>query len=158
MKTYELTYIISSDITSEEAEASGKEIETLISANEGIISKQEKPSAKTLSYPIKKHGSGFVGVVEFQMPAEKLNGIEEKVAKDGKIIRHMVIIKKPANYAEAPRMRRRIAKTAGITAETSPAEKIAEGQPAGQEPETTKPEKKVELKDIEEKLDEILGE
>jgi ribosomal protein S6 len=40
MKTYELTYIISPEMTSEEAIAKGKEIESAITGGEGTILKQ----------------------------------------------------------------------------------------------------------------------
>ena len=96
MKTYELTYIISPEITSEEAEAKAKEIESAIQSKEGIILKQLNPVAKTLSYPIKKRASGFFGVLEFQLEPEKLLELKEIIEKDEKIVRHMVIIKEAA--------------------------------------------------------------
>ncbi len=93
MKTYELTYIISPEITLEEAEAKAKEIESAIQGKEGIILKQYNPVAKTLAFPISKRASGFFGVLEFRPEPEKLLDLKEILAKDGKIVRHIVIIK-----------------------------------------------------------------
>ena len=62
MKTYELSYIISSEITSEEAEAKAREIEGAIQSREGIILKQLNPVAKTLAFPVGKRASGFLGL------------------------------------------------------------------------------------------------
>jgi len=150
MKTYELTYIISSEITSEEAEAAAEEINSFIKNKEGIILRSEKPVAKTLSYPIKKFGSGFFVVLEFQIEPEKLNELNEKLEKDGKILRHVVIIKNPVRIKKE----RRAARKPIFSTETESAEvkniveeKISEDK-----------SKKVELKEIEKKLDEILGE
>ena len=151
MKTYELTYIISPEITSEEAEAKAKEIESVIQGKEGMISKQSNPVARALSYPIKKQASGFFGVLEFQLEPEKLVELKEIIAKDGKIVRHMVIIKLP----QKPRKERR----------SKPAPAFEIEKKVEMEPIITKEEKqvkaqkeKVELKDIEQELDEILGE
>ena len=105
MKIYELTYIISPEITSEEATAKAKEIESIVSGKEGMILKQSNPIAKTLSYPIKKRASGFFGVLEFQLEPEKLLELKEILIKDGKIVRHMVIIKEAAEMKKERRTR-----------------------------------------------------
>ena len=146
MKTYELTYIVSPELISEEAEAKSKEIETIIQNKEGLVLRQLNPIAKTLSYPIKKQASGYLGVLEFQLEPEKLNELEESLKKDEKIVRHMVIIKKPAKQSKERRTR---IKAAPILEFKSTVEERKEEE---------KTEKKVELRDIEQKLDEILGE
>jgi len=158
MKTYELTYIVSPDITSEEAEAKGKEIELAISSREGTILKQSNPAAKTFSYPIDKKASGFMGILEFQIEPERLLEVKEIVAKDGKIVRHMVIIKQAAEFKKERRTR--------DAAHTKPTADIEieykkEAEPVTEEETTPAKEtakEKVELKDIEEKLEELLGE
>lgn len=149
MKTYELTYIISPEITQEEAGALAKEFESFIQSNEGSVLKQENPIAKTLSHQVKKHASGFVGSIEFQLEPEKIIQLEERIKKDGKISRHMVIIKEPVKAAKERRTR-----TKPVT-DLQPETKIEAREPVTPK---TEPKQKVELKDIEQKLDEILGE
>jgi len=148
MKTYELTYIISPEITSEEAEAKSKEVASAIIGKEGVVVMQSNPSAKTLSYPIKKSASGFFGVLEFQLEPEKMLEVEKMLDKDSKIVRHMVLIKKPIKIVKQRR--------------TRPAAKempVSVGEKEETVKQTKKEEKpKVELKDIEQTLDEILGE
>lgn len=150
MKPYELTYIISSEITAEEAEAEAKNIESLIQDKEGIILKSEKPSPRTLAYPIKKQCSGFFGVLEFQLEPEHLGELKEKLQKDGKIIRHMLIIKNPAKIQKERRTRKKplIFPILVGAIEEEKKEKQKE----------KKINKKVELNEIEKKLDEILSE
>ncbi|MCX6719827.1 MAG: 30S ribosomal protein S6 [Candidatus Staskawiczbacteria bacterium] len=150
MKTYELSYIVSPEVTSQEAEAKAREIESAIQSREGIILKQSNPVAKTLAFPIAKRASGFFGILEFQVEPEKLLEIKEVVAKDGKIIRHMVIIKEPIRIRKERR-----SKTKQISAEQKPETKIEKPVLEEQKPSETKG--KVELKDIEEKLEELLG-
>lgn len=146
MKTYELTYIISSEITSEEAGAKAKDINSSIESEEGVILRSDSPIAKTLSYPIKKMGSGYFTVLEFQIEPEKLSGFEEKIKKDEKILRHLVTIKNPARLRKERRSARK------PLAPVEPAS-IADDKIA-----TDEKDKKVELKEIEKKLDELLSE
>ena len=152
MKTYELTYIISPEITSEEADAEAKEIESIILSKEGTVLKQLNPIAKTLSYPIKKHASGFFGIIEFQLEPEKLIELKEMLVKDGKIVRHMIIIKEPVKLRKERRTKAKPIPSFEIEQKT-------EIEPAKKEkPISSREKEKVELKDIEQKLDELLGE
>lgn len=155
MKTYELTYIISPEITSEEATSETKKIESLIQGKEGIILKQNNPVAKALAYPIKNRASGFLGVLEFQLEAEKLSELKETIEKDGKIVRHMVIIKKPIKPIKERKSR--IKPVSALKTE----DKIEKEEKSSAEIEHSKRpspgKEKIELEDIDQQLDEILG-
>lgn len=150
MKTYELTYIITPEISSEEAEAKSGEIAALIQKNEGVVLKQTVPSAKALAYPVKKSASGFFGVLEFEIGPENLNKIKPVLTKDEKIVRQIITIKKTI---KADKANRRKTKISGIfKTEKSPEETKT------QETSKLKPEKeKVELEDIDKKLNELLA-
>jgi len=141
MKSYELTYIISPELKTEEAEGLALEIISLIQKEGGIITKSDNPIPRTLSYQIKKQGSGFQVSLEFNLLPEKLNVLGEKIKKDSRVLRYLIVIKKPLQE----KLRERI-RVAAIKTEEPKEEKIK------------KTEKKVELKDIEEKLEEILKE
>ena len=165
MKTYELTYIVSPDITSEEAEAKGKEIELAISSREGTILKQSNPIAKTLAHPVGKRASGFLGILEFQLEPEKLVEFKETIEKDGKIVRHMVIIKQPAEFKKERRTRTKVTAAPAPafeierkTEEVAPVEDNTEVKKEKSNAKIKEIKEKVELKDIEHELDEILGE
>jgi len=149
MKTYELTYIITPEAGLEGAEAKSKEFEALVQKEEGVIIKHLNPVARTLPYPIKKHASGFFGVMEFQVEPEKLEEMKNNLSKDGKISRFMVTIK------EAPKVKKERRGKIKLS--------LGKNPPPAENPvlhETEKPQepsKKVELKDIEQKLEELLG-
>ncbi len=149
MKTYELTYIITSDISLEEAEAIAKDIESSIQAKGGAILKQTTPSAKTLAFPIKKKGSGFFGSIEFSSEENSAVEIQESLKKDTRFLRHMVVIKKPIKQK---RGRKALLPT---TDKPSTKTEIVIEKPVTAKPE---PKSKIELEDIQQKLDEILGE
>jgi hypothetical protein len=110
-----------------------------------------------LSYPIKGFSSGFFGALEFQLEPEKMAALKEILEKDGKIIRHMLIIKKAAELKKERRVRgtSKTKPITGLETEHLPAQankEISEpaAKPSGKE--------KVELKDIEQELEELLGE
>ena len=169
MKTYELSYIISSESTSEEASAKENEIISAIQSREGVILKQLNPVAKTLAFPVGKRASGFFGVLEFKMEAEKLLELKEVIQKDKKIVRHMLLTKEPVRIRKARRVK------PGTVVEAEPklesvfetktevkpeveavkeVEKVEEEKPVK---EKEKDKDKVDLKDIDQQLDEILG-
>jgi len=162
MKTYELSYIISSESTSEEASTKENEIISAIQSREGIILKQSNPVAKTLAFPIGKRASGFFGTIEFQIESEKLLEVKAVIEKDKKIVRHMLLVKEPVRIRKARRVK------PGTVVETEPKlesvfetkteVKSAEEEPTpAKEPEVVKEKDKVDLKDIDQQLDEILG-
>ena len=152
MKTYELTYIISSEITSEEAGAMAKEVNSLIESKEGTILRSENPVAKTLSYPIKKFGSGYFVVLEFSAEPEKIKELGEKLKNDKKILRHLVIIKRHARIKRERKGVRKLIFSNEAETKNGTADKNLRAEAAEEKG------KKIELEEIEKKLDEILGE
>ncbi len=151
MKPYELTYIISSEIKSEEAENLKKEFEVFVQEKGGVILKSEKTVPQSLAYPIKKHSSGYFVTLEFQITEDKIKEIKEKLEKDFHILRHFLIIKKPIKQMKARRTRKTPTALEFKTKETLGNIEIMK------EKDKHKGEK-VELEDIEKKLDEILSE
>src|SRR3989338_7690863 len=95
MKTYELTYIISSQISTDESEALRKDLESFVQSKEGVILKSEKTTPQTLAYPIKKHSSGYFATLTFQVLEDKVKEIKDKLEKDLKVLRHFILIKRP---------------------------------------------------------------
>jgi len=155
-KIYELTYIISSGINSEQAEAESKNVESFVRDKNGVILKSEKPSPRTLAYPIQRHGSGFFGVLEFQLEAEHLSELGEKLQKDDKIIRHMIVIKNPIKIQKERRVKRK----PSISQDTQsiPDKSLSAEIPKGEKQKEKKIRKNADLKEIEKELDEILSE
>jgi len=164
MQTYELTYIISPETTSEEANAKAKEIESLIVEREGTILKQFSPTAKTLSYPVHGKASGFMGVLEFQLEPERLLEVKDFIVKNKNILRHIVIIKGATELKKDRRSRDFFDKIEIKSAEIVPASIENFGVAKEEKPVIEEkvaqvaPVEKANLKDIEQKLEEILGE
>jgi len=166
MKTYELTYIISPEVNSEQIESKEKEIEGSIQTGQGVIIKQSKAAAKTLAYPIGGFSSGFFGVIEFQLEEEKLSAVKEGFNKDGKIIRNMLLIKEPVRIKKTRRSRKdeipsilsdKKVENDAVKEDVKPEIKTPAFEDIKEE-KADEPKAKVGLKDIEQELEDILGE
>lgn len=158
MKNYDLCYLISPELKIEEANTLASKITGFVQNESGLIRKSENPVPKTLGYQIKKQRSALWVNLEFSLEPEKLNAIEEKIKKESKILRYLITVKNPPRREKEKRTKGK---------EKSPiGEKVSkEGNLVDssiiapvKSLETKETEKKVELKDIDEKLEEILKE
>lgn len=132
MKFYELTYLISPDLSEKELKAVQEKINSFILEEEGVLIETNSVVKKSLAYPIKKKSSAFLAIVSFKLNPEKLINLEKKLKLEKAILRYILLAKKLPK--EIPVVLKK-------------PEKII-----------PKPEPKVELKEIEKKLEEILGE
>ena len=132
MKNYELTSLISSEISETEAQQVQSQIVALIQTEGGILLEEKMPFRKKLAYPVKKQSQAYLSILVFQLEPEKLMGLEKKLKEVSQILRYLFLIKQPVKEAKIAPFARR--------------PKIIK----------TEKEKKVDLQDIEKKLDEIL--
>lgn len=149
MQTYELTYIISSQISSDEAESTKKDVDSLIQSNEGVILRSEKLGAQPLAYSIKKQGSGYFNIETIQIDESKIKGISENLLKNDKILRSMIVVKKPSKVMKDRRSKRIMPVSDFPSSKKSPLESMTKEDKKGA---------KVDTADLDKKLDEILSE
>jgi len=121
MKTYELTYLISPDLSEKEVFSFQEKIISLIQEAGGTLGEVKTPVRKKMAY---------LSTLNFHLDPEKLGSLEKKLKSEQKILRYLILKKKilkkiPEILIEKPK---RIVRP------------------------------KVELKEIEKKLEEILGE
>jgi len=146
MKNYEITVLLSPDISDEEVKAYQQKVQTLITENAGIITETQSPLRRRLGYPIKdsaglKKRGAYSLSLSFSMEPDKIESLDKKMKAEDEVLRSMIVYKKPITIRITPEFTPKILKETELPAKT---EKIKE--------------KKVELKEIEKKLDEILGE
>lgn len=145
MKNYELSYLIPPESTTEETEALNARITSFIQKEGGLILKSGTPVSKFLGYTIKKHRAALWVNIEFSAEPEKIAPIDSYVKKEAKVLRYLLVIKKPRRKIKERREKK----------EQIPALEAVKVE------SVIKPEKfdkKIDLDDIDEKLDEILGE
>jgi small subunit ribosomal protein S6 len=141
MKLYELTYLISSELSEEEARTFQNKIASLIK-EEGILDEIRMPFRRKLAYPIKKQVQAYLAFLNFKINPEGLANLEKKLRAENKILRYLILIKKPVKAGKERRRKSFIPSQAPILTEKK---------------SVPEKEKKVELKEIEKKLEEILG-
>jgi len=125
---YELTYLISPELNEEELKDFSQKVDSLISKTSKIV-KSEGPKRINLAYPIQKKEGGFLTTCEFNGEPQEIESLKKELAKEKNILRFLLMKKKGVERVRKPK-------------------KIKKEKPA--------PKKKVELKEIEEKLEEIL--
>lgn len=145
MKHYELTYLISPELSEETVLAFQEKVIVLIKDEGGNLEEVKTPLIKKLAYSLKKpdlptkHDKAYLGVLNFQLNPEKIADLEKKLKAESQILRYL-LLNKPA------------VKKLGYAPRRTPLKSLVE------KPKIVPEEKKVELKEIEKKLEEILNE
>jgi len=133
MKSYELTCLISPDLSEEELSAIKEKIASFVQQEGGFFNETAFAQKKALAYPIKKKGSAYLIIINFQLSSEKIESLENKLKNEENILRYLLTTK-PLIKETAPVLRK----------------------PVKEKAIKKKPVEKVELKEIEKKLEEIL--
>jgi len=144
---YELLYIISNQYTEDEAKLIIAKVSDIIEKKGGKITKIEEWGKKRLAYKIKTFSHGYYVLVEFDIEGKMLTEVDRTLRMTSDVLRHMIVT--------------RVVKTAEqIEKEKKIAEKIAvkavEEKKEEEEKVKTKDKKKIDLGDLDEKLDKIL--
>jgi small subunit ribosomal protein S6 len=142
MKQYELSYLISPELSELEINDLSQKVVGFIEEEKGKIDKKGEPIKKKLGYPIKTKKEAFLVCLDFSSDPEKITDLEKKIRTENQILRHIVIIKE--KIKEIP-FKHRFKPMTDLT-ET--------GQPTVGHPKS----EKVELKEIDKKIEEILNE
>lgn len=135
MKSYELAFLISGNLSEEEAKQFQDKVTSLIQTEGGILADRGTILKKKLAYPIKKQIQVFLAILTFQLEPIKLFPLEKKLKLENQILRYLILIKRPVK--EMPVRRKKVSEIAPLIEK--------------------KKREKTELKDIEKKLEEILG-
>lgn len=130
MSYYELTVLTAPEFGEEEAKIIFQKILELFQGPDSKIETAKEPVKTTLGHPIKKRLEAYLFSLNFWTAAEKLPGIKKSLDGEKGILRYLIFARQPQAIVE-------IVKKPKITRKIS--------------------EKKVELQEIEKKLDEILG-
>jgi len=131
MRYYELTYLISPDLTEKEAQVFSEEINSFLQEKGGILDENKKIIKKNLGYPIQKQKTAFLKTLTFYFNPVKLPDLKKKLEEEKNILRFLLMKKKLPEKVQKPEMKL---------------------------PSLKEKPKKVEIKDIEKKLEEILKE
>jgi small subunit ribosomal protein S6 len=143
MKYYELTCLISPNLSEQELNSFSEKINSLVQDQGAILDKILPEKKIVLGSPIEKNTSAFFKILTFNLNPEKLIDLEKKLKENKEILRYFILAKKEPSKEIL--FKRQVKKPETL-------------KPVIPEITKDKPKKKVELKDIDKKLKEILEE
>lgn len=156
-KKYQMSCFLSPELSSQdELDKMVKKIEQMITSQEGFISKKTpltNPIKRRLAYPIQKHQEAFYLTFDFLMPPKAINPLHKKLDIEKNVIRHLISIKKKLSI-KIDRTILPIEKPKPAKFDMNMIDKI-EPMPTPSA-ESTKKEK-VQIKELDQKLEEILN-
>ena len=138
MKYYELTYLLPFNTNEEEIKNTSEKIASFIQGNNGILENNylgKRVNKRWLGHSIKKTREAFLATINFYLSPEKINNLKINIGSEKQILRYFLLTKTEPGKI----------KDLGIPARTRENRK-----------EDKIPQEKVDLKDIEKKLEEIL--
>lgn len=163
---YEMLFIVPNKYTEDEAKQVITKTGTIIKENEGNITFEEYWGKKRLAYAIKQNHYGYYSLFEFDLEGKNLAKLDKIFRLSNEVLRHQIVtkaMKSPEELKlEKERKDRVKLKTAEKEAETEknntkrPSSAIS-SKPAAPANTTASTAKKVDLKDLDEKLEGILN-
>jgi len=183
MKNYEYTYLTRQDMSEDDAKNLQDKIGSFVTGKGGAIVDAPKARKRRLAYAIKKQNAAYLNTILFSFDPQNLADLKKDIAGETEILRGLILAYDPKKMEkEVRRGRPAIAAAApekeaaeetaakpekDSSEEKTPSEdkdkdkKDAAAKPAADAKEApAKPKRrtkiKAELRDIEEKLDEIL--
>ncbi|GEM_PF-1482626 len=163
MNLYELTYLITPELTNKEVAEFNDEITELLKGAGASLCGINSPKKRNLAYEIDSKNEAYLASIDLEMDSEKIKLIEEKMKKEDKIIRHLMVSKEFIEEEEEPKETTKEEKEEkeegegeGEGEEDKKEEKEEKEEEEKEKDKKDKKNKKVKLNEIDEKIDEIL--
>lgn len=144
---YELLFIISNKYSEDELKPIVEKIRQAVIDSGGRITYGETWGKKHLAYPIKGERYGYYELLEFDGEREKSSVLDRSLRLINEVIRYMLVVKKVKTKEKIERDKKIAAKIA---------DKAAKEETKIKQKEETRDKKKVDMKELDEKLDKIL--
>lgn len=151
---YELLYIIANKFTEDEVTPINATVKALIETNGGIITFSEVWGKKKFMYKIKGFMHGYYNLFEFDANSQAIEKINRELRMSSEILRHMIVVKKKRTLEEIEREKQQVKLQMQKEAKAVLEQKEATEKKI--EKKEVKEVKKVNYKDLDEKLDKIL--
>ena len=181
MKSYELTYLISSELNEEKLKQILQKISDFVTEEKGAPGEIKNPIKKRLrckierkktmedvSTPSSPPTSIYLAILNFYLEPDNLPALEEKLKSEHEILRYIILVRKKLKKApklsrgKTPSLSEDLSSgTKPLTDEEKIVEKKTDDKPEKSEDKLvnkkTKVQEKVELDEIDKKLEEIIG-
>ena len=144
---YELLYIVPNKYSEDELKPIVEKINKLLKDNGATITYEEVWGKKKMTYQIKGFSYGYYQLVEFDVEEKNVAKINHELRIDRDILRYMLVNKKAISEEEREALKEKARKKI--------IKKVEEKKKEEKKPKEA-PKKKVDMKDLDEKLDKIL--
>ena len=147
---YELLYIVSNKFTEDELKPIREKVDKLIEANGGKLTYSEDWGKKKFAYPINNYNHGYYSLVEFDLEGANLEKLNKALRMAREVLRHNIVAKEARTPEEIKEEKKKQARQAieAVARQKEEKEKVEEKKEPVKD--------KVNLKDLDEKLDKIL--
>jgi ribosomal protein S6 len=145
---YEIGLLIKPDLTEEQAAAELGNVRLSIEKMGGMMESTTDPKMRRLSYPIKKISQAYFAALQFSMVPGAIGDIGKDVDSNEYIMRHLVLSWTRAPVRPVLRRQKRTVSISGISPAAPQIQRLEQGDV---------PEEKIDEKELDKKLDEILG-
>lgn len=149
---YELLYIVPAQYTDDELAPVKQKVRNAIEKAGGKISLEDNLGKKKLAYPIKKMFQGYYLLNYLEMESSALTGLDRDLRLTSEILRHIIVRYEPKAAIKLETIRQGMSETPEKSYGAEKREEIS----FPKEKEESQEEKKVDLKELDKKLDEIL--
>ena len=154
VKNYELLYIVANQYTEDELKTIKEKVNSILKKYGAELGYSEFLGKKRLAYPINKVNHGYYLVVEFELAdPTSIKSLANDLKLDKEVLRAQIIAKPKITQKEIERQARQRARAAQedkARSDGKPALKFTRAK------EAKKESKKVDMKQLDEKLEEIL--
>ncbi len=141
MRYYELTYLISPELPENQLKELSQKIEDFIIKESGLLGKKADPVKRKLGYPLKKKREAFLATLNFNFAPDNLEKLEKLLKNEKEILRYIILTKQPPEKIKEKIQRRPLKK-----------------KDLSEPPIRIRESPKIELKEIDKKIEEILNE
>jgi small subunit ribosomal protein S6 len=157
---YEILFILPNKFTDDESKKVAEKVGQVITENGGQITHTEYWGKKKLAYEIKHNTYGYYGLFEFDLEGNILATVDKNLRLSNDVLRHQIVVKKAKTAEE-------IARAETIRVKINSKKAAATKQQEEKDKKTSTPatpvstskvkDKRVDLKDLDEKLEGILN-
>lgn len=144
-KKYELAYLLPSAVAEEEVLTWSGKIAKIIEDAKGLVRHQEVPKKRRLAYAVNKETSAYFGWTTFTIASDLVSTVEKNIKAIEGVLRHMLV-----EETEVPLQPLRTFMPRATPAPQRP-------KPATPQDAAKEPEEKLDLEELDKKLEEILG-
>lgn len=91
MRSYEVVYILRPDLDEVQRREKMTKVETLITQEGGQVQKTEEWGQRILAYEIEHFREGYYVLVNFSLPPDRVESLQQRLSMDDAFLRYQVI-------------------------------------------------------------------